>query len=106
MIAHTQGQNTFVDAKTWSIENKVLKSSQIEIRLLILEHSMNAYIRLLVDWLDDKAFVIERNVANFGPREANLWSELVVSLVDVQSKSVNTQVQFSSFLVADFKVLN
>lgn len=53
VVAHTQGQDTFVDAQAGGVEHKVGG--------------------LLVDGLDDKLLVVEGNVADFTPREADLW---------------------------------
>lgn len=40
------------------------------------------YRGLLVDGLNDKLFVIERDVPDFTPREANLWGQPEVKKVD------------------------
>lgn len=36
-----------------------------------------AYWSFLVDWFDDELLVIEGNISDLAPREANLWSHPV-----------------------------
>ena len=60
-----------------------------------------AHWGLLVDWLDDKLFVIEGDVADLTPGKPNLGGQLVVSLVDIEAKGVHTKPQLCSLLVLD-----
>jgi len=61
---------------------------------------------LLVDGLDDKLLVVERDIADLTPGEPNLWRELVVPLVDIQAKSIHPKPQFRSLLVLDAEVVD
>ena len=54
VIAHAQGEDTFVDANTWREEYEIG--------------------RFLVDRLDDEFAVVERDVPDFGPRETDFRS--------------------------------
>jgi hypothetical protein len=86
VVAHAEGEDALVDADARREEDEVR--------------------RLLVDRLDDELAVRERDVADFGPREADLGCQLVVLLVDVQSERVHAQPQLGALLVADLKVVD
>lgn len=86
VIAHAQRQDSLVDADTRSEEDKIG--------------------RLLVDGLDDKLAIVERNVPDLGPREADLRCEAVILFVDIQSKGIHAEPQLGALLVADLEVVH
>ena len=62
---------------------------------------------LLINGLDNKLLVVERDVADLAPREPDLGSELVqVPLVDVEPQGVHTQPQVRALLVLDAEVVD
>ena len=56
--------------------------------------------------LDDELAVVERDISDLGPGEADLWGESVILLVDVQPQCVHAQPQLSALLVLDLKVVD
>ena len=138
MVAHAQREDALVDAQARRVEDEVLSINQFFlIRGLApkLEIQKKNHIGLLVDGLDRKLLVVERDVADLGPREAhlrtrqgllwaeergerawqtrrvpratvaNLGGESVRLLVDVESERVDAEVQLRALLVADVEVL-
>lgn len=55
VVAHTQGKDALVDAQPRGEKYKIWG--------------------LLINRFDDEFAIVERNVANFGPRETNLWCQ-------------------------------
>jgi len=62
-------------------------------------------LRLLVHRLYDELFVIERDVPDLGPREADFGTQFVVLLVYVQPEGVHAQVEFGALFVANLEIL-
>lgn len=86
VVAHAEGQDPLVDPQARGEEDEVG--------------------RLRVDRLDDELSVVERDVADLGPGEADLGRQLVVLLVDVQSEGVDAEPQFGALLVLDVEVVD
>ena len=61
---------------------------------------------LLVDGFDDKLFVIEGDVSDLTPGEANLGGKLVFFLIDIEPKSIHSQPQLRPLLVLDGEVVD
>ena len=88
MVTHTQCQDALVDAQSRCIKHKVLKKnrcrkytlyykakSQISVDLFYTSDEFDTHRCFLVNGFDDKLLVIERDVSNLTPREANLWCQ-------------------------------
>lgn len=60
---------------------------------------------LLINRFDDELLVVKRDVADLGPREADLRAESVGLVVDVEAEGVDSQVEVGSLLVTDLEVL-
>ena len=74
VVAHAEGEDALVDSQPGREEDKVW--------------------RFRVDGLDDELPVVERDVPDLGPGEANFGGQSVLLLVDVESQGVHTQPQF------------
>jgi hypothetical protein len=66
----------------------------------------NLVFLLVVPRFDDELLVVECNILDFGPVEADSWIQFVTLIVDVQPKCIHAQIQMRRFFVANFKELN
>ncbi len=109
MVPHTESKNSLVNSKSRCKEDKVLQGEFSTLYKLILYKFMvkfSSYGSFLVNGLDDKLFIVERDVSDLGPWESNLRGELVVFFVDVETKSIHAQPEISAFLVLDAEIVD
>ncbi len=64
------------------------------------------YRCFLVDGLDDKLLVIEGDVSDLAPGEANFWSELIVFLINVEAQGIHSQPKLSILLIFDAEIVD
>ena len=84
------------------------KKEASKVKQTTTQHMYNlvTYRRLLVDGLDDKLLVVERDVSDLAPREPNLRGELVFLLVDVEPEGIHTQPEVCALLVLDGEIVD
>lgn len=85
MIAHAQSQYALVDAQTWRIKHKILHRADaftspkgnyiFFVDFSTCDLKNKTYGCFFVDRFDDKLLIVERDVSNFAPREADLWRQ-------------------------------
>lgn len=79
MVAHAQSQYALVDAQTWGIKYKILQRADAfnppSDKFSIYDLKEQTYGCFFVYGFYDKLLIVERDVSNFTPREANLWCQ-------------------------------
>lgn len=92
MVSHTQRQDALVDPQPRRVEHKVLEQNGhrsiknyvfLKIPSIILH--FNAYWSFFVDGLDDKFLVVEGNVPDLAPGEADLWRQPVSAVQRIKT---------------------